>query len=380
MIHKNIRWVPRKDIDKNCVNQLFKKSIETGQFTNYGPNVKKLENIIREKIEVKSNKAVIVVTNGSVGLQVLAKGIEYQVEKEIKWATQSFTFPPSAQGTLKETIIVDIDNDGGLSLEEVEKNETRINGIIVTNVFGNLVDIDKYVKWQNKNNENNNKDDENDDDNSERFLIFDNAATPLSYYNGINSINYGNGSVISFHHTKPLGFGEGGAIIVDKRFEESIRLLINFGIRRDDIYWLPDGNNYKMSDISAVYIIQYINGLERIREHHNYLYSYFKNRYSQIKKKLIENHTDFDFYPSFHDENAIVASCFCLLFNAYNPNMEKHIMKNGVYCRKYYEPLKKMPNSSFIHARILCLPCTIDMTTDDIDYILDLILNFKCAD
>ena len=29
----------------------------------------------------------------------------------------------------------------------------------------------------------------------------------------------GDGSIISFHHTKPLGFGEGGAIIVDKNMK-----------------------------------------------------------------------------------------------------------------------------------------------------------------
>ena len=58
-----------------------------------------------------------------------------------------------------------------------------------------------------------------------KFLIFDNAATPFTYYKGKSCCNYGHGSTISFHHTKPLGFGEGGAIIVDKKYEKNKEYL-----------------------------------------------------------------------------------------------------------------------------------------------------------
>ena len=147
---------------------------------------------------------------------------------------------------LSNAKIIDIDLDGGLNLEELDSS---IDGIIVTNIFGNIVDIAKYEKWAKDNN---------------KFLIFDNAATPFTFYKGKSCCNYGNGATISFHHTKPLGFGEGGAIIVDKKYEKNIRCLINFGINLTDNYWVKEGNNYKMSDISAVYIIQYLDNFDLI--------------------------------------------------------------------------------------------------------------------
>ena len=89
-------------------------------------------------------------------------------------------------------------------------------------------------------------------------------ATPYTFFKGKNSCNFGIGATISFHHTKPLGFGEGGAIIVDKKYEKNIRCLINFGIDLTEKYWVKEGNNYKMSDISAVYILQYLDNFNLI--------------------------------------------------------------------------------------------------------------------
>jgi dTDP-4-amino-4,6-dideoxygalactose transaminase len=47
---------------------------------------------------------------------------------------------------------------------------------------------------------------------------------------GTNSCNLGNASFISLHHTKPIGFGEGGLVIIDKEYEESVRIACNFGL------------------------------------------------------------------------------------------------------------------------------------------------------
>ena len=343
-----INWIPNKKINQKRVNQFMKKSIKTGQFTNNGPNVQLLEKIIREKLQIDDTKAIIVVTNCSVALHALASSIEYFENKKIQWATQSFTFPPSAQGTLSNTKIVDIDSVGGLDLNELDET---IDGIIVTNIFGNVVDIDKYEKLAKNNN---------------KFLIFDNAATPFTFYKGKSCCNYGNGSTISFHHTKPLGFGEGGAIIVDKKYEKNIRCLNNFGIGLTDNYWVREGNNNKMSDISAIYIIQYLDNFDKIVKKHKMLYKYFKEQ--------IENHKlPIKLFPSFHDENEIMPSCFCLLFDKYDDKIRLKILDNDIFCRKYYHPLKDTKNTVEIYNKILCLPCNVDMTKKDIDNIITLL-------
>jgi dTDP-4-amino-4,6-dideoxygalactose transaminase len=351
-----ILYVPTKKINKKRVDDLMEKSIITNHFSNNGPNVKLLEKIIREKLQIDESKSIIAVTNGSVALHSLTTAIEYYHKQTINWATQSFTFPPSTQGSLSNAKIVDIDKDGGLDLNQLDNS---INGIIVTNIFGNIVDIAKYENWANKNN---------------KFLIFDNAATPFTFYKGKSCCNYGNGTTISFHHTKPLGFGEGGAIIVDKKYEKYIRCLNNFGISLTDNYCVREGNNYKMSDISAVYIIQYLDNFDNIVKKHQQLYKYLKILITKLNLPI-------KLFPSFHDDDKIMPSCFCLLFEEYKKSyeIEKKLLENDIVCRKYYQPLKNTKNAVNIFNKILCIPCTIDMTEKNIDFMINTI-NMSISD
>jgi dTDP-4-amino-4,6-dideoxygalactose transaminase len=345
-----INWVPEKKIDKVLVENLLQKTELSNQFSNYGPNCQILEKYIKDNFKIDDNKSIIVVTNGAVALHALTKGIEY-VEKNIKWATQSFTFPSSAQGNLSTIEIVDVDLDGGLDLDILNKD---INGIIVTNIFGNVVDIAKYINWSNKD--------------QSKFVIFDNAATSYTFYNGKNCLNYGHGCTISFHHTKPFGFAEGGAIIVNSKYEYAIRCIINFGIGLSDNYWNSIGNNYKMSDISAIYILQFLlNNFNKIINKHFNLYNYFNKIIEQ--KKIIK----FKLFKSYHDE-IIVPSCFCLIFKNYNEELISILNNNNIFCRKYYNPLKNTKNTTDIYNSILCIPCTTDMSYNDIDRIILLLL------
>jgi dTDP-4-amino-4,6-dideoxygalactose transaminase len=238
--------------------------------------------------------------------------------------------------------------------------------IIVTNIFGNCVDIDKYTSWV--------KDDKK---NTSRFLIFDNAATSYTFYKSKNCLNYGNGSIVSFHHTKPFGFGEGGAIIVDKKYERTIRCLNNFGIGLfPDSYWSKYGNNNKMSDVSASFILQYLyQNFDHITESHQRLYRYFVFQMTERKIQC------FRLFPSFHD-SIITVSCFSLLFLTHpSDDLMKDLTRQGIICRQYYHPLRPTAIASKFYSHILCLPCNMDMEENHIDKMLDIILyhcSYKC--
>ena len=339
-----VNWVPKKNIDHALIDKYLAHSIATNHFTNGGPNVKFLEEFVKEKFGIL-DKSVICVCNGSSAIQMLCAGVEY-VEGNVQWATQSFTFPSSAQSVLSKTLLVDIDSEGGM---DVTKIPSTVTGIIVTNIFGNVVNIEKYENWARE---------------KGKMLVFDNAATPFTFYKGKNACNYGCGSIISFHHTKPLGFGEGGAIITDKKYEVAIRRLINFGLDNEcpDVLWHLHASNHKMSDISAVYILQYLDKMTDIVNHH-------KNMYNYIKESL----SKFDFinlYPNFSDDTPFV-SCFCLLFSVHNTRFQEILTENGIYCRKYYKPLSPTPEAMKIYDQIVCVPCTYDMDISDIKFIID---------
>lgn len=345
-----INWVAKKKINYNIIKKLTNICLEKNQFANNGDMVKNLENLIYDKLQIDENKKVIVVTNGSVAIHALILSINFYYNKNLKWATQSFTFPPSAQGPLSECNIYDIDLEGGIDLEEIDDN---VDGIIVTNIFGNVVNINKYTIWAKKNN---------------KFLIFDNAATAYSYYNNKNACNYGIGATISFHHTKPLGFGEGGAIIVDSKFENIIRNLNNFGINLTKNYFYKYGNNFKMSEISAIYIIQYLENLNKLVKKHNKLFIYFNKKIKQLKQ--------YKLFPNFADKNSRFLSCFCIIYKNNSDNIIKEFNDNGICCRKYYNPLKQTTNSINLYNNIICLPCNFDITYQNINQYIDILKKY----
>lgn len=348
-----INWVANKKINKRKIDDHLKNSEMTNVYTNGGPLSKLLEDTTRYYLNIDNSKAIIVTNNGTSALHALVSGINTYNKKKLRYATQSFTFPPSIEGSLQNSIIMDIDDELGLDLELF--NNTNINdidGIVVTNIFGNVVNINKYTEWAKKH---------------DKILLFDNAATSYTEYKNSNCNNYGNGSIISFHHTKPIGFGEGGAIIVDKIYENEIRRCINFGIdntqnsiNSHDTNYLREGSNYKISEISCAYVLQYLDSFPIIKNIHQDLYKIFEHE--------INNMTGVKVLPN-HSIDTPFVSCLGVLFDNKKHACENHFLSKGIYCRKYYRPLKNTKNAKYIYDHIVCFPCNIDMKNNDVYYI-----------
>lgn len=343
----SIEWVPRKSINEERVSELLTASLQSNQFTNGGPNTKRLEETVRTVLEIEPSKAVVCVSNGTVALWAAVVALELQHGKSLRFCTQSFTFPASAQGYLEDVSIIDIDNEGGLDLTKVNPDE--VDGIIVTNIFGNIVDIDKYTAWAAEH---------------KKFLLFDNAATSSTYYKGKNSCNYGTSSTLSFHHTKPIGFGEGGCIIIDREYEVSLRRILNFGIDNTSVIpkWHRKGGNYKMSDIQAVYILQYLDKFSSLKLKTCDLMRHFQERARSLDIRL---------FPNFSEETPFI-SCVCIFSNK-SVEIIEALKVAKIYSRKYYVPLEATPVATALYNEIVCISCTVDMSTEDIDRIVDVI-------
>ena len=98
--------------------------------------------------------------------------------------------------------------------------------------------------------------------------------------------------------------------------------------------------------------------------------NYFNNKLLEI------DNLNFHFFPSFHDNDKQILSCFTLLFNEYNDEVRIKLLDNNVYCRKYYHPLKNTKNAVNIYKNILCIPCNVDMEIEDIDKFFKIIKNY----
>lgn len=341
-------WVPDKaGFALPYLHQELEESINLNQFTNGGPAVCKLERMACDLLGVRQpEKVCIAVNNGTSALHALVAAIHLEKGRTLKWATQAFTFPASAQGPLAEALLVDIDDGGGLDPSDPRLLGHDVDGLIVTNCFGCLVNRERYETWCSKH---------------DKILIFDNAATSQSG----DSINWGQAATISLHHTKPLGFGEGGLIVVDAKYAHAIRRIINFGydVVKADYIWLPNGSNFKMSDVAAAWIL-----------------AFWRSGASQITKSThtkawlavctaLEQTSARDrccLFPHWdgNGTQTCVPSCIPLLcaFDIHDETLQHISTRHQICLRKYYRPLAVgFSTSQKFYDHIVCIPCHVEV-------------------
>ena len=303
----------------------LQKAQETNQFTNYGWAVQELECRAREMLKIDDSKAVIATSSGTTALHAMLWAIQRQ-EGQQRIGTQDFTFASNSIGPAGGPIVADMNPSLNIDLSDEYITQSKI--LIVTNIFGHLQDFNYISEYQFP------------------YLILDNAATPYSFWEGTNSCNLGTGSYVSLHHTKPIGFGEGGLAIIDKEYEKETRIACNFGLV--DGMFNERSGNYKMSDLSAAGILQWwdqfdIDELNKL---------YLDNYYSVLYELRDEEGTNWIHYG---DEDKFFPSCLPYIFDEVT-GVEDN--KTRFEARKYYHPLRGFTISTAIYDRILCYATT----------------------
>ena len=326
------KFILKKLFNLEAFNEYLKAAQETNQFTNYGMAVQYLEQRARRMLKIDDSKAVIATNNGSTALHAIIYAMSRQDEKAYRVSTQDFTFPCNSQGPASGPIVVDIDHNLQIDLNDQYLSQYS-DMVIVTNCFGHLQNLDYIVE---------------NTINKGKKLIFDNAATPYSFWNGTNSCNLGNASFISLHHTKPIGFGEGGLVIIDKEYEESVRIACNFGLVNGAFN--ERAGNFKMSELAAAGVLQWWDSfnsdIEVIQK--QYLNNYYKELYA------LRDIDCFTFLHQAGEDEIFFPNCLPLIHkepvnvNAY-PDMD---------VKKYYYPLRGFANSQYVYDRIICFPIT----------------------
>lgn len=315
-----MQFILPKQLNLSSFEKYIASAQESNHFTNYGEAVQALEARARKMLKIDESKSVIAVVNGATALNVIIHAFERKDVKPLRTLTQDFTFPSAAQGSAEGSLVCDLNSDFNIDLVDFEY-AYAVDIIIVTNIFGHLQDINFLVEFAKQHN---------------KYLVFDNAATPYSFYEGKNSCNFGNASFVSLHHTKPLGFGEGGLVIIDSEYEEEARAAVNFGWDKDKNF-NERGGNCKMSEISAASILQWWDQFDIDDLAEKYRNNYYNKRYelANAKGKFYKHHGN-DFFPS------------CLPFIYENPIF---LPEDAM---KYYKPLVGLPNSKYIYDRIVC--------------------------
>lgn len=327
-----INYIQNKRIDYNKVEKYLNYSSNANHFTNNGPVKKILEDRLSEMINLPIGKKVLCVNNGTTALHAIMFYLNEIHGKIVKWATPAFTFP-SCVVNYSNTEIFDIDeNTYGFNHDF---DSEPFFGVILTNLFGTLVP----------------------NVHSNKFTIYDNASSFMSIDNfGKNICLMGDISFSSLHHTKTLGFGEGGFIVLDEYMYDEIQRIIGFGFNLEKQFKI-NSSNFKMSDVSAALILQHIDNYS-ISKHlqiQNHILSGICN-----KNINIFNYSDGVFYGNIP-----------LVFNS-NIQVD-YFRDNSIEANKYYKPLLPLPLSMNLYDKIINLPIYDTMTDEQIEYMIKIV-------
>jgi dTDP-4-amino-4,6-dideoxygalactose transaminase len=154
--------------------------------------------------------------------------------------------------------------------------------------------------------------------------------------------------IVSFHHTKPWGMGEGGCAMVPRAHEDVFRSLINFGIFRRQATGARS-TNAKLSDFAAAFILQRLRDFPCIADRYRAQYA----RIADVGRR--SGFTVLDAAPHVGTARATPASVPLL---APRPIPLEALGNETVTLRKYYAPLAAdCPVAADLYARIVNVPC-----------------------
>lgn len=339
-----IRYIQQKNINYDAMENLLRKSQKSNQYTNMGPAKFALEKKLENLFSLEENKKIVCVANGTLALHSIFIYLQKIHNKKLNFVSPSFTFPSCVVGGYK-TDLVDIEMQN-YTIPLNDKNLDLYDGFIITNLFGTYPS--NLLEWHERCVEKN------------KILILDNASSPLSTINNININNIGNFCFGSLHHTKFLGFGEGGYVVIDKEYYDEFNKILGFGFgtSSEKRKYSQYSCNFKMSDIVAAGIHQHIN-------------SYDIDKHIDVQNKLIEKIEKIKGIKVFNYNNGVVYGNLPLLYE--NPIDDFFFKDKNVECNKYYYPLKKHKNSFLLYDRIINLPLHCDLTEYEIDVMINIL-------
>ena len=247
----------------------------------------------------------------------------------------SFTFVSTASAFVLRgatPVFVDIDDQTlNIDISRVEKSITsKTKAIVVVHYAGVAHNLDKLLNLANAHN---------------IVLVEDAAQAILSSFKGQPVGSWGHLATLSFHETKNVISGEGGALLInDQRFIDRAKILRDKGTNRqkflegqvDKYTWVDLGSSFLPGELTSAFLWAQLENAASINSMRlkawNYYYTHIRTSVNYRKPRI----------PSDCSHNAHI---FYLIFN--NRLKRDHFINymdsHGVHCVFHYIPLHSSP-------------------------------------
>lgn len=236
-------FVEAKQVDWARVRKVLALSEKANHWANFGPVTAALERLLGHLFGLPEDRCVVMCSSATTALYAIVGLHEFKLGRQLRVVACAYGFFSSNIGPLKDVTLLDSDPRGMLSLEALAAHDPEsYDAVLVTNLFGLEADLAAYRAFCRAH---------------RKILIVDGATA----FSGVDrSAADGDDEIISFHHTKPWGVGEGGCAIVAHDDAPVVRALLNFGVG------LPPSaarcaTNGKISDYASALILDRVERL-----------------------------------------------------------------------------------------------------------------------
>jgi dTDP-4-amino-4,6-dideoxygalactose transaminase len=229
-------------------------------------------------------------------------------------------------------------------------------------------------------------------------VIEDDAHGLFGKYQGRPLGSFGRMATVSFHETKNLTCGEGGALLIsDTSLIERAEILREKGTNRsrffrgqvDKYTWVDIGSSYLPSDILAAYLYGQIERKQDIQAKRKLVWNYYYKHLSGwaesqgVRLPLVPNDCDQPYH------------LFYLLMppDGGRDALIRHLKSHGVQSTFHYVPLHlsemgrsfggydgQCPVTESVSNRLLRLPLYYGITEADMSHVVESVKKFCCAD
>jgi len=225
----------------------------------------------------------------------------------------------------------------------------------------------------------------------ELLVVEDAAQALLSDYDDKKLGALGDLGCLSFHETKNIISGEGGALLINNdQFIERAEIIWQKGTNRKNFErgvvnkytWVDIGSSFLPSEITAAFLYAQMNHAEEIITRRRYLCSLY------IERLALLYNTGHICHPPIHNGNGHI---FYVLTNTSDEKTKllSHLNNNGINAVFHYVPLHSSPAgrkygrvsgsmnvTDDISSRIIRLPIYYEMKEQDIDMVTEEIFSF----
>jgi len=350
-----VPYVDDKPPDLGFLGAALRASEAENRWTNFGPASLALEKAIAAYLELPEDRCVVACASGTAALFGLVNLRQHLECRPLRWAVSDFGFFCTRQGPLGESTVLDcLPSTGMLSRRLLNRADLAdVDGVVVTNVFGLFRrQARAAVEFCNE---------------QHLHVIVDSAGA--FDFPRVDAFPSGTWEVLSFHHTKPWGMGEGGAVIVPVELEDAFRSVINFGLYMD-IDTGPTSFNGKLSDLAAAAIMQRLHELPGLA-------ALFKAQHRRVAR--VADELGFRLLnPRWGELRAELATPAGVALVAERPVSFEALENDEVVLRKYYRPLAGLRGARELYERIVMFPChpgVAAISEDTIEGVLNRVLD-----